>query len=77
MAQAMEESVPPDTMPRDRRASYFDVNGVASVSGPVISEADAKGKVMCPMLLYSIITIGASSFLFGYDNAIISPVVSL
>lgn len=60
-----------------RRVSYFDVHNVDSVDGPVMSEADAKGKAMCPMLLYSIVVIGASAFLYGYDNAVVSPVAAL
>lgn len=61
-----------------RRPSYYDVHHTTSVSGPVMAEADAKGgKAMCAMLMYHIVVIGASAFLYGYDNAIVSPVAAL
>lgn len=61
----------------NRRVSYYDVHSTAGVDGPIMSEADATGKAMCPMLMYSIVVIGASAFLYGYDNAIVSPVAAL
>lgn len=60
-----------------RRPSYLDIHEVQGLNGPAMSTADARGKAMCPMLIYSIIIIGASAFLYGYDNAIVSPVAAL
>lgn len=63
--------------PEGRRKSYADVYRHPSVAGPVMNEEDVSGKAMCPMLMYSIVVIGASAFLYGYDNAIVSPVAAL
>lgn len=60
-----------------RRISYYDIHHVPTVDGPVMSQSDVQGKAICPFLMYSIVVIGASAFLYGYDNAIVSPVAAL
>lgn len=56
------------------RVSYYNVYNVPTTEGPVMSYADASGKATCPMLVYSIIVIGASMFLYGFDNNVVSSV---
>lgn len=57
--------------------SYYNVHNVPLFEGPVMSDADASGKAMCPMLLYSIVVIGASLFLYGFDNVVVGSVTAL
>ena len=61
----------------DRRRSYAEINRISSVSGPVIPEDETGGSVVNAMLIIACASFGAASFLFGFDNAIISPVVAL
>lgn len=60
-----------------RRVSYLNIHSVDNTDGPVMSAEHTSGKAMNFFQLYSIIIIGASAFLYGYDNAIVSPVAAL
>lgn len=60
-----------------RRVSYYNIHVSDGVDGAVMDEAHVSGKAMNFFQMYSIIVIGASAFLYGYDNAIVSPVAAL
>lgn len=60
-----------------RRVSFLNIHSVEGVDGPVMPEEHAGGKAMNFFQMYSIIVIGASAFLYGYDNAIVSPIAAL
>ena len=62
---------------RNRRRSYAEINRIGSVSGPVIPADELEGSVINSLLILTCVAFRASSFLFSFDNAIISPVVAL
>ncbi|KAI9893361.1 MAG: hypothetical protein M1814_006657 [Vezdaea aestivalis] len=59
---------------KERKFSIAQVDGS---SKPVIADSDIGGEAVNPLLVLCCITIGASSFFYGYDNNLISPIVAL
>jgi hypothetical protein len=58
----------------DRRPSYVSAHFVDGIGAPVIRDVDVEGRAVNPLLIFACIAFGASSFLFGFDNNVISPI---
>lgn len=62
---------------RERKLSYAEVQHVDGLPGPVMPETETDGHPINLLLLVACITFGCSSFLFGFDNNVIGPIVAL
>lgn len=61
----------------EEKAPYAEARHVAGVEVPVISDSNVSGKPVNALLLMACFAFGASSFLFGFDDKLISPLVAL
>ena len=62
---------------RERKLSYAEVQHVDGVPGPVMPETETNGHPINFLLIIACVTFGCSSFLFGFDNNVIGPIVAL
>lgn len=61
----------------ERKLSYAEVQHVDGLPGPVIPHTEVGGSAINIFLIVTCFAFGCSSFLFGFDNSVIGPVVAL
>lgn len=57
--------------------SYAEVHHVEGYSAPVMPDTETAGRPINLLLTVACIAVGGSSFIFGFDNQVIGPVVAL
>ena len=57
--------------------SYAEVHHVEGYSVPVIPDTETSGRPINLLLIVACIAVGGSSFIFGFDNQVVGPVVAL
>lgn len=62
---------------RERKLSYAEVQHVEGYSVPVIPDTETTGRPINLLLIVACVAFGCSSFLFGFDNNVIGPIVAL
>lgn len=62
---------------RERKLSFAEVQHVEGLPGPVMPETAAGGHPINFLLIVACLAFGSSSFLFGFDNNVIGPIVAL
>lgn len=62
---------------RERKLSYAEVQHVEGYSVPVIPDTETAGRPINLLLVVACLAFGCSSFLFGFDNNVIGPIVAL
>lgn len=62
---------------RERKLSYAEVQHVEGYSVPVMPETETTGRPINLLLIVACVAFGCSSFLFGFDNNVIGPIVAL
>lgn len=62
---------------RERKLSYAEVQHVEGYSAPVMPDSETAGRPINLLLIVACIAFGCSSFLFGFDNNVIGPIVAL
>lgn len=62
---------------RERKLSYAEVQHVDGYSVPVMPDTETGGRPINLLLIVACIAFGCSSFLFGFDNNVIGPIVAL
>lgn len=67
---------PVETKGVEPSVSQHEEKGETNVEA-VTSNKQAIGHAINPLLIFSCITVGASSMLFGYDDKVISPIAAL
>lgn len=61
----------------ERKLSYAEVQHVDGLPGPVMPDTEVSGSAINNFLIVTCVAFGCSSFLFGFDNSVIGPVVAL
>lgn len=62
---------------RERKLSFAEVQYVEGLPGPVMPETVTSGRPVNFLLTVACLAFGCSSFLFGFDNNVIGPIVAL
>lgn len=62
---------------RERKLSYAEVQHVEGYSVPVMPDTETAGRPTNLLLMVACVAFGCSSFLFGFDNNVIGPIVAL